>query len=125
MTWIGFCEDAALSKKTSGLPCGRSLRIGNSARMRATSASDSDDVVLCAKAIALHLDSDRAVFDFNFVRPDRAHRGQARGPSGHDVEARTVARAFDFASDELTLIERSAVVRALVVDRVNGAVEVA
>src|SRR5215470_3517445 len=126
MTWIGFCDEAALSKNTSGLPRGFSCKMGKSARMRATSASDKLWTCGFASALILvHLDRDRIALHDDRIRLHGANRRQPRGAARGDVEARAVARALDLFADELTLVERPAIVRVLVLDRENRTVVVA
>src|SRR5690348_16293097 len=77
------------------------------------------------RAPRLDLHRDRAFADGDVVRPKGPHGRQPRRATGRHVEARAVARTFDFAADEFALFERTAVVRALVVDRIEFAVVVA
>src|SRR5579872_27232 len=129
---MGFCDDAALSRNTSGLPCGVSLRMGNSARMRAVSAglneSDDSNVGLETAAFTFslrNLDRNDAVGDVHRVGAHRSDRGQTDDATRRHVEAGAVARALDLVADELALPQRAAVVRADVVDGIDVAAVVA
>src|SRR5438552_5709001 len=126
MTMRGFCVVAALSRYTSGFPCTLRSRIGKSLRICSTSYDalrPFADVFGVFDLVNAHLHF--VAFDGDRVCLHGADGGEDDGAPGLDIELRAVARAFDAVTLELALVERSAVVRADVVDRVELAVYVA
>src|ERR1043165_9667470 len=67
----------------------------------------------------------RVTIHADVVRFDRFEGGQLDGCSASDIEAGAVARALDLVTLELALIERAAIMRAKVIDRVELPVHVA
>src|SRR5438552_12841769 len=105
MTWRGFCDVAALSKYTSGLPLPTlRARMGKSGRKflgsnMAHPSAGSVDLHLYLAAVYPHR-----------IGLDRIDRGQTqRLPAAH-VEARAVAWALDLVLEQFPLIERPAIV---------------
>src|SRR5438477_3129324 len=126
MTMRGFWVVAALSRYTSGFPCTLRSSIGKSLRICSTSYDalrPFADVFGVFDLVNAHLHF--VAFDGDRICLHGADGGEDDGAAGLDIELRAVARAFDAVTLEHALVERSAVVRADVVDRVELAVYVA
>src|SRR5229473_2390484 len=78
-----------------------------------------------ALSLSVTVDIDVFAFDGDRVSTHIAHGGEAQHPARLRVERRAVTGTDDAPPPELPFTERSVVVRAHVVDRVQLAVEVA
>ena len=105
-------EDRKISTRMRATSASLRARGARPVRKRAHDESTSTD----DRAVARHCTG--------YVRTGRI-AGRRVATAGRHVEARAVARAFDLLADQFALIQRTAIVRAHVIDRIDLAVVVA